>query len=122
MQKRKCKNPDCKNDFMAVNGTQNYCSLFCYKGMKQQRQKVLDDLIKDFRKGIHKNYKLFRELLPQNGDFEIELEQAYKKGFDENAYYGTVINNAGENWHKVPPYYFHLNHYENSQTLNLYKR
>ena len=90
--------------------------------MKQQRQKVLDDLIKDFRKGIHKNFKLFRELLPLSGNFEIDLDKAFKKGFDEHAYYGTVINESEEQWNQVRPYYFHLQHSDNSRTLNIYKR
>ena len=121
MKKRKCKNPICQKEFVAVNGTQNYCNAKCYRGMKKQRQKLLDDLIKDFRKGINRNYKLFNELLPERGHFKIDLDQAYKKGFDEGAFYGTLKNQAGEHWHKVSPYHFHLNHKENSQTLNLYK-
>jgi hypothetical protein len=90
--------------------------------MKKQRQKLLDDLIKDFRKGINRNYKLFRKLLPQSGGFEIELEQAYIKGFDEYAYYGISKDEVGAKWQHVGIFCFNIGHLAGIPKLNIYKK
>ena len=122
MQKRKCKNPSCQKEFVAVNGTQNYCNAKCYGGMKKQRQKLLDDLIKDFRKGINRNYKLFNELLPERGHFKIDLEMAYKKGFDEYAHYGISKDEVGAKWQHVGIFCFNIGHSAGIPQLNIYKK
>jgi hypothetical protein len=117
-----CKNPSCLGIFIPVNGTQNYCSSICYKEMKQERQKLLDDIIKDFRKGIYKNYKLFRDLLPKSGKCNIELEYAYKKGFDDHAYYGTSKDSIGREWHHIETFCFNIYLDSNgTKKLNVYR-
>jgi hypothetical protein len=59
---------------------------------------LVDSLVKDIKKGLYANYKIFRELLPEAGNFQIDYDKVLKKGFDEHAFYGTTITNHNGRW------------------------
>lgn len=120
--KKKCKNEKCKNEFAPVNGTAAYCSNKCYQEVKRNRQKIVDDLVKNFRKGIYQNFKIFSELLPGSGRYKIQINNAYKMGFDENAFYGSSKDTSGFCWLHVGDYFFCIKTENETIFLILYKK
>jgi hypothetical protein len=106
----------------AAWGTRKYCNNdHCQKAEKRHRQALVDGLAKDFKKGVYANYKIFRELLPEPGNFQIDYDKALKKGFDEHAFYGTSITEQYGIWYKVAEYYFSISHKNNKRSLQIYK-
>ncbi|HLP36955.1 hypothetical protein [Lacibacter sp.] len=113
----------CGNLFKKRNGTSRYCpGNSCYKEAKKQRQKVVDDLLKSFRKGIYQNLKLFVSLLPKPGSVSRPLSEMLIKGFDENAFYGVVIDKQKRTWQYVGNYLFNISIENNLKQVNIYKQ
>ena len=73
MKKRLCRYSSCCKELPVHLTSAHHCNIECYKRAKKIRQKKVDDLIKPFRKGIYSNYKLFEELLPNSGTFNIDV-------------------------------------------------
>lgn len=115
--------PICGAEFEKVNGTSTYCpNKNCRKVAKRARQKIVDDLIKSFRKGIYDNFKLFSEQLANKSDTSIELNKAILKGFDENAYYKTAKDFEKDlTWHFCGNYIFSIQDIEGTKHLVIYK-
>lgn len=113
----------CGETFTKKNGTNTYCpDKKCQKLAKRIRQKKVDDLIKEVRKGIYANFKLFSELLPNKTRRKFPLEPLLYKGFDEHAYYGSKITtNDGVVWYIVADYYFRIITDEGRKYIDLFK-
>lgn len=106
----------------AAWGTRKYCDNDrCQKAEKRLRQALVDSLVKDIKKGLYANYKIFRELLPEAGNFQIDYDKVLKKGFDEHAFYGTTITNHNGRWYMVAEYYFSISHEDDKRILKIYK-
>lgn len=119
--KATCKH--CGKEFEKVNGTSSYCpGKSCYKEGKKLRQKQIDDLLKKFRKGVYKNFKIFSELLPEPGGTEILLEALLYKGFDEHAFYGSFTDKSKINWFSVGDYLFSIKLEDQKKYINIYKQ
>lgn len=121
MKLKVCQNKNCAKKFFS-NGTKAYCDKTCYREAKNSRQAKLDSLIKEFRKGIYSNYKLFTVLLEGKGSVEIDLMQAKIKGFDINAYYGICYDDNKVSWCCVNEYYFKISNKNEKQILTLLKK
>jgi hypothetical protein len=61
-------------------------------------------------------------LQPESGESRIDYDKVLKKGFDQNAFYGTYINSIGEIWHIVGEYYFTFSHKDEMRFLHIYKK
>ena len=118
---KKCRNLSC-NNLIELNNRSPYCNKSCYKKSKRERQKIVDQLVKYFRKGVYRNYKLFIDLIQADGFTRIPIEEAYKRGFDEHAYYGTAKDEKGGLWYYVEKYCFNLEEENDIVFLNLYKQ
>jgi len=113
--------PNCDQTFEPNHGNRIYCSPDCYEDFKQKKQKENNDLMRQCRLGFLKNYRLFRELLPETGSFNIALFKLLKKSFDQDAFYGTSIDKKGRLWHKVNEYFFNIAKLNEQPTLYLFK-
>lgn len=120
MKKKTCRNPNCKKEFVPVKGCREHCTIICYKEAKRIRQAKTDDLIKEFRKGICANTKLFEMLLPKSGSAETDLTEARVKGFNQHAFYTTFKDKDESTWCRVGVYYFFIS--SDNKILNLYKK
>lgn len=99
----------CGKKFVKNNGSSRYCpGRVCYLEAKRARQKTVDDLLKSFRKGIYHNMKLFKGCLLSKGSISTSLAALLYKGFDQNAYYGTMVDNENRIWHCVGQYMFSI--------------
>ena len=108
-------------EYFFKNGTRTYCENGCYKIGKKIRQGIVDGLVKEIRKGLYANFKLFQVNLPQSGQVQIDYDDALKNGFDENAYYGT-FKSKDALWHVVDSYYFLIEHRADKRILHIYKK
>lgn len=114
--------PVCGTEFEKVNGTSTYCpNKNCRKVAKRARQKIVDDLIKPFRKGVYGNFKLFNELLPARGKTAILLDQAIARGFDEHSFYISAKDSNNLMWYYCGPYAFAIGMRTGSKELFIYK-
>ncbi len=111
----------CNTEFQPPNLNSAYCSKAHYRLAKHDRQKMINDLTKNFRKGMYKNVKTLYKFLPEAGQVNIPLLEALKSGFDDAAFYGTYTSNGVE-WHKVGSYLFTISEKENIKTLHIFKK
>ena len=112
----------CGKVFVA-KGTRKYCyGDVCKKAEKRNRQSIVDGLAAAIKKGLYANYKLFREVLPNVGEVRMEYDIALKKGFDDNAYYGTYKNPHNDIWRKVGEYHFTITHQDDNRFLHILKK
>jgi hypothetical protein len=119
MKKVRC--PYCKECFL-TRGTRIYCpGKDCYTKSKKDRQRIVDGLAKEIKKGLYTNFKFFQEHLPENGQTKIDYDQALKSGFNEDAYYGTY-KFGNKLWRMVENYYFLIEHTDDKRILNIYKK
>lgn len=108
--------------YFIKKGTSVYCpDKDCYEIEKRNRQKVVDDLVKNIKKGLYANFKLFREKLPESGQIKIDYDIALKKGFDEFAYYGTYVFDSIP-WYFVENYYFKIEYKNDNRFLHIFKK
>jgi len=113
--------PYCGKLFKA-RGTRKYCyGELCKTEAKRYRQSTVDGLVSKIRKGMYANLKIFLEKLPEPGQAKMDYDDALKKGFDEDAYYGTY-KSKNALWHVVEQYYFLIEHTEDKRFLHIYKR
>jgi hypothetical protein len=119
MDTKKC--PTCNEQFDANHGNRIFCSDVCYEQNKRRKQKENNALMKQCRLGFLRNYQYLRELLPDAGNLSIALLKLLKKGFDQDAYYGTRIDVKGEHWHSINEYMFNICKTDGQLILNLYK-
>ncbi len=111
----------CKEYFFTT-GTRNYCKgKNCYMLSKKMRQRILDGLVKDIKKGLYANFKIFQENLPESGTVKMDYDLALKSGFNENAYYGTYKFEIYL-WRMVENYYFLIEHIDDKRILHIYKK
>jgi len=112
----------CGEVFVA-KGTRKYCyGDECRNAEKRYRQSIVDGLVAKIKKGLYANYKILNELQPESGESRIDYDKVLKKGFDQNAFYGTYINSIGEIWHIVGEYYFTFSHKDDMRFLHIYKK
>ena len=112
----------CGEVFVA-KGTRKYCyGDECRNAEKRYRQSIVDGLVAKIKKGLYANYKILNELQPESGESRIDYDKVLKKGFDQNAFYGTYINSIGEIWHIVGEYYFTFSHKDEMRFLHIYKK
>jgi len=112
----------CGEVFVA-KGTRKYCyGDECRNAEKRYRQSIVDGLAAKIKKGLYANYKILNELQPESGESRIDYDKVLKKGFDQNAFYGTYINSIGEIWHIVGEYYFTFSHKDEMRFLHIYKK
>jgi len=112
----------CGEVFVA-KGTRKYCyGDECRNAEKRYRQSIVDGLAAQIKKGLYANYKILNELQPESGESRIDYDKVLKKGFDQNAFYGTYINSIGEIWHIVGEYYFTFSHKDEMRFLHIYKK
>ena len=124
MKKYKCKAKNCGKEFYSKY-RRDYCPSpenACYKSEKKARQSLIDGLVKKIKTGLYSNYKYFHEILPVTGEATVDYDKALKNGFDENAYYGTYINQHEDRWHKVGDYFFTISHKDEMRLLHLFKK
>ncbi len=119
MEKKQCHY--CKQPFEPNHGNRIYCSDECYLAFKLGKQTENNNIMKQCSNGFLKNYRCFQELLPNSGRYSLPLLQLLKKGFDQDAFYGTVIDKTGTPWHRVNEYMFSINKKDGQLILNLYK-
>jgi len=100
--------PFCQRKFEKGHGNQVYCGDYCRRYQKKATQNKLYGIIKDFRSGFLKNYKLFENLLPKKGTKEATLYEMRISGFNENCFYGTVKDVNQKQWFQVANYRFHV--------------
>src|SRR5438045_7270320 len=112
--------PECHEEFKPNHGNRIFCGYDCYDQYKKIKQKENDELMKQCRKGFIKNYRLFRELLPEAGTITISLWNLLKAGFDQDAYYGVMVG-KGKQWQKVNEYLFNVEKKDGQQILTLTK-
>jgi hypothetical protein len=108
--------------FEPDHGNRVYCNDDCYDRYKKKKQKENNLLIKKFRKGFIGNYRVFQELLPEPGSTNTPIFNLLKSGFDQDAYYGTVIDKKGILWHKVNEYLFNISKVEEQPILFIFKQ
>lgn len=87
----KIKCTSCKKLFLPTHKNKKFCSDDCYHKEKADREAIIYELVKDVRKGLYANYKIFVENLSEEGTGTcvINLDTALRKGFDEKAFYGS---------------------------------
>ena len=113
----------CGSLFKKRNGTSRYCpGKSCYKEAKKQRQKVVDDLLKSFRKGIYQNLKVFASVLPKPGTVSRPLSEMLMKGFDEHAFYRVGLDERNQTWRFVGNYLFRISMENNLKQVIIYKQ
>lgn len=113
--------PNCASSLQPSHGNQVYCSPDCYQEYKAAIQQANNLIVKELRDGFLSNCRLFRELLPVAGRVRIGIHKLLKKGFDQDAFYGTVISKDGIHWHKVNHYMFSVIEIKGEPFLELYK-
>ena len=113
--------PSCGESFIANHGNRIYCEDDCYDEFKKKKQKENNTLFKQFRAGFIANYKLFLELHPEPGEMNMPLLKLLKKGFDQEAYYGTFLDKENNEWHRVNEYAFKVSKNKDQPILYLYK-
>ncbi len=114
--------PNCGETFEPNHGNRIYCDDKCYDGFKKKKQRENNTLMKQFRAGFLANYKLFLELQPESGTSRMRLLQLLKKGFDQDAFYGTVLDKEKNEWHKINDYAFKISKEKEQPVLYLYKQ
>ncbi len=111
----------CGQEFKKPNGSSRYCpGGECYNEAKKSRQKIVDDLIKSFRRGIYQNLKIFKELLPSAGSVSASLTDLLRDGLAPDAYYGCKIDQNKNMWYCVGPYLFNITN-ESPKRVIIYK-
>lgn len=115
--------PICGTEFEKKKWNSTYCpDKDCYDIAKRKREKEYDDLIKSIQKGIKNNFKLFSNILPSNGTASIGLIEAYKQGFDQNAFYKTAKDLKTDIlWYACGPYFFCISNNSGVKELTIYK-
>lgn len=119
MEKKQCHH--CKQSFEPNHGNRIYCSDKCYLTIKLGKQTENNQIMKQCRTGFLKNYRYFQELLPEPGKQSVALIRLLKKGFDQDAFYGTAIDKNEMRWHSVNEYMFNIIKKDGQLILNLYK-
>jgi hypothetical protein len=120
MIKQLCRN--CGEEFEPAHGNQAFCSDECYREKKKEKQRENNSLVKQFSKEFLGNHQLFCQLLPESGEIKIPLWQLLKSGFDQDAFYQTMVDNkTGKSWHKVIEYLFRIASINNQPYLFLHK-
>lgn len=119
MENKQC--PNCKEQYNPNHGNRIYCSKDCYEKFKRSKQAENNNLMKKCRLGFLKNYRTFLELLPEAGTTSMPILKLLKNGFDQDAFYGTVIDKKGLHWYKVNEYLFNISQINNQSIFNLYK-
>lgn len=113
----------CGKEFVKVTGSSRYCpGKICYNEAKKNRQKNVDDLIKSFRRGVYRNFKIFHQLLPNIGNIQKPLKDVQSLGFDEHAYYQSLIDQNKIVWYFSGPYLFSIDNRTETSQLIIYKR
>lgn len=100
--------PFCQRKFAKGHGNQVYCGDYCRRHQKKATQNKLYGILKDFRSGFLKNFKLFEELLPQKGEKEFTLYKMRLAGFNDNCFFGTFIDAEKKQWFRIANYRFHI--------------
>jgi hypothetical protein len=122
LKKFTCKYLNCGMEFHSKY-RRDYCpgnDDACYKAEKSLRQSIVDRLVAEIKKGLYANLKIFREKLPEAGQTKMDYDEALKKGFDEDAFYGTY-KHKNTQWHTVEQYYFLIEHSADKRFLHIYK-
>ena len=119
MEEKICRG--CLETFTVKHGNQGFCSERCNATYKVKKQKENNAICREINKGFLKNYKLFSELLPALGQIRIPVAQILKIGFDQNAFYGTAVDEKKATWYKVNEYMFNLSLIDNQAILYIRK-
>ena len=111
----------CGEPFKPAHGNIKYHSSDCQYEHKKEKQKENNAILKALKKGFLANYKLFTKLLPESGTINIALFKLLKTGFDQDAFYGTKLDNNENQWHEVNEYIFQVTKVNDQPTLQIYK-
>ncbi|SRR5579862_7683850 len=117
MDTKKCLH--CFEEFFPSNGNAKYCCNEHYKLAKKLRQMGIHALIKDFKNGYYRNFKLFNKLLPGKGTTSISVMDAKERGFNEMAFYRIAKDSGNWDWYRVSDYWFTVK--ADNQELVIYK-
>jgi hypothetical protein len=80
------------------------------------------NLLRTFEKESTEIINYLMNYCQKGGIFNIDLERAYKKGFDEYAYYGISKDEVGAKWQHVGIFCFNIGHSAGIPKLNIYKK
>lgn len=101
--------PFCQKKFAKGHGNQVYCGDYCRRHQKKATQNRLYGILKDFRSGFLKNYKLFEKILSKKGAIDATLYEMRLAGFNDNCFFGTMKDEEQKQWYKVANYRFNIN-------------
>lgn len=96
----------CHSEFSPAHGNQQYCSSKCKSLQKAETQKKLYGIIKDFRMGFLKNYKIFEAIMNGERQKTLPLHYLEKLGFNYNCFYADFEDTQGSIWNIVAEYRF----------------